>query len=119
MIAVSLALSMSSTVAQATDFSWDGTWIGTFHEKANVAVVIAKDKVVNFSLMGTPFPIQYSKLSPSSVSLGDRDHYNLTLTKAVGMTASATYHGVHGYSNAILTKQLTTSEADRRLPTRP
>lgn len=105
-IAACLALLMSASAACAIGSSWDGTWKGSLRDKGrDISVVIAKDKVVQFAIMGTPLPVAYANFTPSSVSFGDRDHYNLTMTKAGEAKVSATYHGLHGYSKAALVKQ--------------
>jgi len=104
-IAASLALLMSANGARADGSSWDGAWKGLLRDKEDIAVVIAKDKVIDFTIMGTPLPVAYVDFTPTSVSFGDREHYSLTLTKAGETTASAIYHGMHGYSKAALIRQ--------------
>jgi hypothetical protein len=85
--------------------SWDGTWTGLLNNRAPIAVSIAGDKVVSYAIEGAPFAIHYSKVTPTSVSFGDGDHYAVNLTKTGDATASEIAHGRHGFGRASLTKQ--------------
>ncbi len=105
-IAMPVAFLLGGQPARADqNGSWDGVWTGTLGNSSAISVTIAKNKVVNYLFMGASMPIQYNDLDAKSVSFGDRDHYNMTLAKISGLTASAVYHGRNGYATAVLTKR--------------
>jgi hypothetical protein len=89
-------------------WKWDGTWTGMLQNRASVispmAITIAKGKVVNFSLRGAPFDIQYSKVTSDDVQFGDRDHYSVRL-KRTSDGVAATLWGRSGSEMASLAKQ--------------
>jgi len=109
LIAVLPALLIPSAAAWAQNASWDGTWTGALGglagETSPISITIAGDKVASYTVRGAPFNIQYSKVTPTTVSFGDRDHYAVKLTKTSDTTASARAHGRNGYAHALLTKQ--------------
>ncbi len=85
---------------------WDGAWTGMLG-KAHpwpVSITISNGKVVSFSERGAPFEIRYTKITPSTVSFGDQNHYSIKLTRTGDATASASVHGRHGYETGSLTK---------------
>ena len=53
---------------------------------------------------GAPFENRYDKITPSTVSFGDQNHYSIKLTRTGDATASASVHGRHGYEMGSLTK---------------
>jgi len=87
---------------------WDGTWTGMLQNRASVispiSITIAKDKVMNFSLRGAPFAVQYSKVTANDVQFGDRDHYSVRL-KRTNDGVAATLWGRSGSEMASLAKQ--------------
>jgi hypothetical protein len=85
--------------------AWDGTWTGLLNNRAPIAIAIQGDKVVSYAIEGAPFDIRYSKVTPTSVSFGDRDHYAVKLTKTSETTAAEIAHGRLGFGKATLTKQ--------------
>jgi hypothetical protein len=106
LVAVSLALLIPAGASRAEEKNrWDGTWTGLLGNVSPIAVTIADDKVVSYTIRGAPFDIQYSKVTPTKVSFGDRDHYAMHLTKTGDATASARVHGRLGYGSASLSKQ--------------
>jgi hypothetical protein len=106
LVAAPLAFLIPADAAWAQDKSaWNGTWTGLLHNSAPIAVTIAGDKVVSYTIEGAPFDIQYSDVTPTKVSFGDRDHYFMKLTKTGDATASAIVHGRLGYGMASLAKQ--------------
>ena len=105
-IAMPLALLFAGQPARADQNGpWDGVWTGTLGNTSAISVIIAKNRVVKYMFMGAPMPIQYNNLDARNVSFGDRDHYNMTLTKTGDVAASAVYHGRNGYASATLTKR--------------
>jgi len=105
-IAMPLALVIAGVTARADQNGpWDGVWTGTLGDRSAISVIIEKNKVVKYTFMGAPMPIQYNSLDAKNISFGDRDHYNMTLAKTSDMTASAVYHGRNGYASATLTKR--------------
>jgi hypothetical protein len=106
LVAVPLAFLMPGGASQAEEKNaWDGTWTGLLGNVSPIAVTIADDKVVSYTIRGAPFDIQYSKVTPTKVSFGDRDHYAMHLTKTGDTTASARVHGRLGYGSASLSRQ--------------
>jgi hypothetical protein len=106
LIAVPLAFLNPAGVSWAQEKSaWDGTWTGLLRNTAPIAVTIAGDKVVSYTIQGAAFDIQYSEVTPTKVSFGDRDHYFMKLTRTGDATASAIVHGRLGYGLASLAKQ--------------
>jgi hypothetical protein len=108
LVAILPALLISAQAARAqAAWSWDGTWTGMLGKTHlwPMSVVITEGKVVSYTLKGTPFDVQYSKIGSTTFSFGDRDNYSVKLTKTGGTTASARVHGRIGYGTASLTKQ--------------
>jgi hypothetical protein len=87
--------------------SWDGAWTGVMGkvDPSPISILIAKDKVVGYTVRGAPFDIQYSRVTPTSVSFGDREHYSMKLKKTSDATASGQVHGRIGYGAVSLSKQ--------------
>jgi hypothetical protein len=105
LIAMALALCIGGATARAEqDRPWDGAWTGTLGEMSPISVTISGNKVVKYTFMGAPMPIQYSKIDAGEVLFGDRDHYNMTLARTGATTAAALYHGRRGYVSAALVK---------------
>jgi hypothetical protein len=106
LIAVPLALFVSATASRAEEKgAWDGTWTGLLGNVSPIAVTIESGKVVSYTIRGAAFDIQYSNVTPSKVSFGDRDHYFMKLTKTGDATATARVHGRLGYGSASLARQ--------------
>jgi hypothetical protein len=106
LIAVPFAFLVPADASLAQEKSaWNGTWTGLLGNTSPIAVTIADDKVVSYTIRGAAFDIQYSQVTPTKVSFGDRDHYFMKLTKTGDTTASARVHGRLGYGSAALAKQ--------------
>ncbi len=109
LFAVLPALFISAQAARAQDASWDGTWTGALSglagKSAPISVTIAGGKVTTYTVRGAPFDIQYSNVTPTKVSFGDRDHYGVKLFRVSDTTATARTHGRMGYSHATLTRR--------------
>jgi hypothetical protein len=105
LMAVSLA-SLCPVVAAAasSDASWEGTWTGVLYNMP-VSVSISDGKVIDYTFQGASYDIQYTKVTPTSVSFGDRDHYAVKLIKTGAATASEMVHGRIGYRKVSLTRQ--------------
>jgi hypothetical protein len=82
---------------------WDGTWTGMLDDQVAISIRIANDKAVSYEIKSTPIGIKFSKLSGNSVQFGDPDHYSMQLKRTGDATATASYHGRHGYSVTNLT----------------
>ena len=74
-------------------------------EQYIIAVKIADGKVVSYAIEGAAFDVQYSAVTPTSVSFGDWDHYAVKLTRTSDTTAWELARGRDGYGSASLTKQ--------------
>jgi hypothetical protein len=105
LIAIPLAFLVPMAIQAQNKKSWDGVWEGMLDNAAPIAVTIANDKVVSYTIKGSPHPIEYNKITAASASFGDRDHYFMKLTKTSDTTASATVHGRLGFASASLTRQ--------------
>jgi hypothetical protein len=104
-IVLSLGLLGAAQAAPAMEkASWDGVWTGSLGNVSKISVTIANDKVVNYLFRGAPMTIVYAKVAPTRVSFGDPNHYEMTLVKTGGATASAGYNGRRGHSQAALTR---------------
>jgi hypothetical protein len=86
---------------------WDGVWTGVVGkvDPSPISILIAKDKVVSYTVRGAPFDIQFSRVTPTSVSFGDHEHYFMKLKKTSDATASGQVHGRIGYGAVSLSKQ--------------
>ncbi len=105
-IILPIAFVVSTQTARAAEnWSWNGVWKGKLGNSSTISVTIQHDEVTNCLFRGAPVAIDYSKLSPQSVSFGDRDHYNMTLKKAGDASALAVYHGRSGFIKTALAKQ--------------
>src|ERR1700753_2261401 len=93
LVALAPLLFAPSAFAQS-EKSWDGVWTGVQGKQpAPIQVSIADGKVVSYTLHGSPFDIQYSSVTPSTVSFGDRDHYFVRLKRTGDTTAMGKIHG--------------------------
>jgi hypothetical protein len=106
------ALLSSAVVASAASHgqsgnAWDGTWTGMQGriDPGPIAISIAHGQVVSYTLRGSPFEIQYSSVTPTSVSFGDRDHYVVTLEKTGEASALGMVRGRLGEGNFRITRQ--------------
>jgi hypothetical protein len=102
------ALLILSAPARAQDErSWDGTWTGVEgrHHIAPIEIAIADGKVVSYTLRGAPFEVQYSRVTPTKVSFGDRDHYYVRLERKSEATASGQIRGRLGVGALSLTRR--------------
>src|SRR5882724_7307844 len=98
LIAVPLAALGSAPASQAaSNRSWDGTWAGLLNNVEPVSVTIAGGKVVSYAIRGgAPFGIEYCNVTMNSVSFGDRDNYNVKITKTSARTAVGFAHSPMG-----------------------
>jgi hypothetical protein len=100
-----LLLFSAPALAQSVQ-SWNGVWAGVQGaQAAPILVSIADGKVVSYTLKGSPFEIQYSSVTPATVSFGDHDHYFVKLRRTGDTTASGKIHGRLGVGALSLTKQ--------------
>jgi hypothetical protein len=104
---LSLAVVASAASYGQSASPWDGTWKGMQGriDPGPVAISIAHGQVVSYTLRGSPFAIQYSSVTPTSVSFGDRDHYFVTLEKTGEATAAGMIRGRLGEGNFRITRQ--------------
>jgi len=98
--------------------SWDGIWTGVEAQAdaAPIQIAIAGGKVVSYTFEGAPFVVSFSKITPTSVSFGDRDHYFVRLSRTGATTASGQFHDRAGAGALRLTKEQRASRVDRRRP---
>ena len=113
-----LALVVFAGAAYAQNkWSWDGVWTGLLNTRsgisAPISIKIDHDKVATFALLGIPFNVDYSTITPSAVSFGDRTHYVVSLTKT-GAGVEALFHGRRGDEVASLTKESAAAAGDHR-----
>lgn len=97
--------------------SWNGVWTG-IEGAAPIQIAIADGKVISYTLQGAPFIVVYSKITPTSVSFGDRDHYFVRLDKTGATTASGQFHDRSGAGALSLTKEERASRIERAAPAR-
>lgn len=95
---------LTSRAAEAS--SWDGVWNGMLGTRYPwpIAVAIAGGKVVSYTENGASFAVQYTRITPTTVFFGDRDHYSVKLTRTGDATASAKVRGRIGTGYASLKK---------------
>jgi hypothetical protein len=80
--------------------------VGLLNKSEPVSVTIAGGKVVGYAIRGgEPFGIEYSRITLTTVSFGDRGNYVVRITKTGATTASGTAHGPLGDGSASLKKQ--------------
>jgi hypothetical protein len=86
---------------------WDGTWTGMQGrvDPGPIAISIAHGQVVSYTIRGAPFRIEYSNVTPTSVSFGDADHYFVKLEKTGDTTASGKIRGRLGEGHFRITRQ--------------
>jgi|ERR1700722_18211953 hypothetical protein len=89
----------------AADGSWDGAWRGSLQHLSDLALTVANDKVVSYTIGGAPVAVSYTKVTPTSLSFGDRDHFSMKLTRTSDTTASASAHGRNGYGSGTFKKE--------------
>jgi len=107
LIALAPGLLFVTTCLAQEAQSWDGIWTGVEAqiESAPIQIAIADGKVISYTLKGAPLLIQYSKVTPTSVSFGDRDHYSVKLDRIGNTTASGQFHDRYGAGALTLTKE--------------
>jgi hypothetical protein len=112
-----LCVATASAAAQGAP-SWDGIWTGVEAQAdaAPIQIAIAGGKVVSYTFEGAPFVVSFSKITPTSVSFGDRDHYFVKLNRTGATTASGQFHDRSGAGALRLTKEERASRVDRRRP---
>jgi len=85
---------------------WDGTWSGVLNNKEPVSVTISEGRVIGYTIRGgAPYPIEYNKVTATSVSFGDRANYAVNIRRTSGNSAVGTAHSPMGDGSASLTKQ--------------
>jgi hypothetical protein len=101
-----IPLLASSAFAQG-EKSWDGVWTGVQGKDhaAPIQLSIAGGKVVSYTLQGSPFDVQFSSITPTTVSFGDHDHYFVKLKRTGDTTAMGKIHGRIGTGALTLTRQ--------------
>jgi hypothetical protein len=112
-------LLFASGIARAQDArSWDGIWTGVEGniESAPIQIAIVEGKVISYTLKGAPFAVQYSNVTPTTISFGDRDHYFVKLRRTGDTTAAGHFHDRAGAGALNLTKEERASHID---PTQP
>jgi hypothetical protein len=103
-IGVSLALLAPS--ASFAGSAWDGTWSGMLNKSEPVSVTIAGGKVVGYKIRGfSPYGIEFSSVSRTTVAFGDKTNYNVKITKKGDKSAQGFAHGPMGDGVAFLTKE--------------
>src|SRR5579872_2904178 len=117
---LSLCPAAASAAGQGAP-SWDGIWTGV-EAKADAApiqIAIIDGKVVSYTFEGAPLVVSFSKITPTSVSFGDRDHYFVRLDRTGATTASGEFHDRSGVGALRFTKEERASRIDRRRPAAP
>ena len=105
-IVLPLAIFVPLQAQAGSNTSWDGTWSGVVNKDDPVSVTIADGKVIGYTIRGAaPYPIQYSRVTVTTVSFGDRANYNVRITKRGDKVASGFAHSPLGDGTASLTKQ--------------
>jgi hypothetical protein len=105
-IVIPLAILVPLPAQAGSANPWDGTWSGVLNKSDPVSVTIADGKVVAYSIRGaTPYPIQFSRVTYTTVSFGDRTNYNVRIVKVGDKVASGFAHSPIGDGSASLTKQ--------------
>jgi hypothetical protein len=100
------ALVPAATCQAASNSSWNGTWAGLLNNSEPVSVTIAGGRVVGYAIRGgAPFGIQYSRVTLTTVSFGDSEHYTVRMTKRGERTALGFAHSPLGDGSASLTRQ--------------
>jgi hypothetical protein len=103
-IGVSLALLIPSASLAAS--AWDGTWSGMLNKSEPVSVTIVGGKVVGYKIRGfSPYGIEFSSVSRTTVAFGDRTNYTVKITKKSEKSAQGFAHGPMGDGVASLTKE--------------
>ena len=103
-IGVSLALLVPS--ASLAGSAWDGTWSGMLNKIEPVSVTIAGGKVVGYKIRGfSPYGIEFSSVSRTTVAFGDKTNYNVKIMKKGEKSAQGFAHGPMGDGVAFLTKE--------------
>lgn len=118
-IALLPALLFASGFAHAQSApSWDGIWTGLEGNIASapIQIAIVDGKVISYTLKGAPFSVQYSTVTPTAVSFGDRDHYFVKLKRTGDTTAAGHFHDRAGAGALLLTKEERASRVDPAQP---
>jgi hypothetical protein len=103
---LTIAVTLTSTGSAHALSQWDGTWSGMLNKKEPVSVTIAGGKVVAYTIRGgEPFPIEYNKVTASTVSFGDSTNFAVSIRRTGGRSAQGTAHGPLGDAAASLTRQ--------------
>ena len=103
-IGVSIALLIPSASLAAS--AWDGTWSGMLNKSEPVSVTIAGGKVVGYKIRGlSPYGIEFSSVSRTTVAFGDRTNFTVKITKKSEKSAQGFAHGPMGDGVASLTKE--------------
>jgi hypothetical protein len=103
-IGVSLALLIPSASLAAS--AWDGTWSGMLNKSEPVSVTIVGGKVVGYKIRGfSPYGIEFSSVSRTTVAFGDHTNYTVKITKKSEKSAQGFAHGPMGDGVASLTKE--------------
>jgi hypothetical protein len=107
LVALALSPLFASPVFAQSEKSWDGVWTGVQGKQhaAPIQLAITDGKVVSYTLQGSPFSVQYSSITPTSISFGDRDHYFVKLKRTGDTTAMGKIHGRIGTGALTLTRQ--------------
>jgi len=107
LISFPLAVMVSPQLAQgASNRIWDGIWSGVLNKNEPVSVTISGGRVIAYTIRGgEPYPIEYNKVTATSVSFGDRTNYAVIIKRTSAKSAVGTAHGPMGDGSASLTKQ--------------
>jgi hypothetical protein len=98
--------------------SWDGIWTGIEGKNASptIQIAIVDGKVISYTLNGAAFTVQYSNVTPTTVSFGDHDHYFVKLKRTGETTAAGHFHDRAGAAGVTLTKEERASRVDAAQP---
>ena len=101
-----VAVLIPAAARAASKSWWDGTWAGLLNKSEPVTVTIAGGRVVGYAIRGgEPFGIQYSRVTLSTVSFGDREHFTVSIKKQSDSTAFGFAHSPMGDGSASLSRQ--------------
>jgi hypothetical protein len=105
-IAAILTCGLSASSANSAEKAgWDGTWVGDFGKTSRISITVAHNKVTGYSYRGEPLDVSYDKIADDKLSFGDGYNYAMSLKRTGDNTATATYHGRHGFAAAALRRQ--------------
>lgn len=102
-----VALLVPSAAHAGSAKNWDGTWSGMMNKVEPVSVTIAGGKVVAYTIRGaaTPYPVEFSTVTRTVVSFGDKTNYTVKLIKKGDKAATGVAHSPMGDGLALLTKE--------------